>query len=170
MVGEEPEALISDILIKHLIQIFRFEIIIAENEASIIALSNRLAQSNTDVEKLQDELKHSEDCICEYKDLLSVMRSNNQLVEEQIQTYMKGLDTQRELVDKYETNNLSQFKSIKSIFETKIETLKQEAAKEITRLQNDCEQKSLLNDEVIVYLLLQLILRLVHSLCGINKT
>lgn len=133
---------------------FRFEVIMAENEASVIALTNRLAQSNAEVEKLQGELKHNEDSLREYRDLLSAMRSSSQLADEQIHTVMEELDTHRELVDKHQINNLAQFESIKSIFETQIENLKLKATKEVSRLQNDLEQKSLQNDEVIVYLLL----------------
>ncbi|XP_070153196.1 putative leucine-rich repeat-containing protein DDB_G0290503 isoform X1 [Polyergus mexicanus] len=126
----------------------KFELITADNKASLIALTNRLAQSNAEVEKLQDDLKHSEVCIRKHRDLLSAMRNSSQLVDEQIHIVMKELDTHRELVDQHQINNLSQFESIKSIFETQIEDLKQKAAKEIARLQNDFEQKSLQNDEL----------------------
>lgn len=125
-----------------------------------------MAQSNAEVEKLQDDLKHSEVCIRKHRDLLSAMRNSSQLVDEQIHVVMKELDTHRELVDQHQINNLSQFESIKSIFETQIEDLKQKAAKEISRLQNDFEQKSLQNDEVII---IAFILRL-YSLCTIYDT
>lgn len=110
-----------------------------------------MAQSNAEVEKLQDDLKHSEICIREHRDLLSAMRNSSQLVDEQIHIVMKELDTQRELVDQHKIDNVSQLESIKSIFETQIEDLKQKAAKEISKLQKDFEQKSLLNNEVITY-------------------
>lgn len=125
-----------------------------------------MAQSNAEVEKLQDDLKHSEVCIRKHRDLLSAMRNSSQLVDEQIHVVMKELDTHRELVDQHQINNLSQFESIKSIFETQIEDLKQKAAKEISRLQNDFEQKSLQNDEVII---IAFILRL-YSLYTIYDT
>ncbi|KAL6448407.1 hypothetical protein ACFW04_000378 [Cataglyphis niger] len=126
----------------------KFELITADNKASLIALTNRLAQSNAEVEKLQDDLKHSEICIREHRDLLSAMRNSSQLVDEQIHIVMKELDTQRELVDQHKIDNVSQLESIKSIFETQIEDLKQKAAKEISKLQKDFEQKSLLNNEL----------------------
>ncbi|KMQ91822.1 hyaluronan mediated motility receptor [Lasius niger] len=126
----------------------RIEVANTENTASVMALTTSLAQSNAEVEKLQNELKHSEDCIREHRDLLNVMRSNKQLMDEQIQAILEELDIHREMVDKHQTNNISQFELIKSIFETQIEGLKQDAAKEISRLQNDCEQKSLKNDEL----------------------
>lgn len=121
----------------------------AENQASVAALTNRLTQSNAEVERLQHELKRGEDCIHEHRDLLSTMRNNSQLVHEQVHALMEELDAQRELVNKLETDSLSEFESIKPVFEAKIENLKQMAAKEIAKLQNDCEMKSLQNDEVI---------------------
>ncbi|XP_011151920.1 hyaluronan mediated motility receptor isoform X2 [Harpegnathos saltator] len=126
----------------------RFEVIMAENQASVAALTNRLAQSNAEVERLQHELKRGEDCIHEHKDLLSAMRNNSQLVHEQVHALMEELDEQREKVDQLEINSLSEFEAIKPIFEAKIENLKQIAAKEMAKLQNDCEKKTLQNDEM----------------------
>lgn len=122
----------------------------AENQASVVALTDRLAQSNAEVERLQHELKRGEDCIHEHKDLLSAMRNNSQLVHEQVHALMEELDAQREMVNQLEASSLSEFEAIKPIFEAKIENLKQITTKEITRLQNDYENKSLQNDEVIL--------------------
>lgn len=126
----------------------------AENQASVVALTNRLAQSNAEVEKLQHELKRDENCIREHRDLLGVMRNNSQMVHEQVHVLMEELSAHRELVNQLETGNLSEFESIKSILETKIENLKQKTVKEIAGLQNDSEQKSLQNNKVILHLLL----------------
>ncbi|XP_012229058.1 putative leucine-rich repeat-containing protein DDB_G0290503 isoform X2 [Linepithema humile] len=126
----------------------RFEVIMAENQASVVALTNRLAQSNAEVERLQHELKRDEDCIREHRDLLSVMRNNSQMVHEQVHVLIEELNAHRELVEQLETGNLSEFESIKSILETKIENLKQKAAKEIAGLQNDSEEKSLQNNKL----------------------
>ncbi|XP_014470917.1 PREDICTED: hyaluronan mediated motility receptor-like isoform X2 [Dinoponera quadriceps] len=126
----------------------RFEVIMAENQASVVALTNRLAQSNAEVERLQHELERGEDCIREHKDLLSTMRNNSQLVNEQVHVFMEELDAQRGMVDQLEAGSLSEFEAIKPIFEVKIENLKRVAAEEIARLQNDCEKKSLQNDEM----------------------
>ncbi|XP_011698345.1 PREDICTED: hyaluronan mediated motility receptor-like isoform X2 [Wasmannia auropunctata] len=126
----------------------RFELIMAENQASVAALTNRLAQSSVEVERLQYEVKRGEDCIREHKDLLGAMRANSQLVHEQVQSFMKELDTHRDLVDQHQSGNLSQFDSIKSIFEAKIENLKQNAAKEIARLEDDAKLKTILNNEL----------------------
>lgn len=128
----------------------------AENQASVVALSNRLSQSNAEVERLQYEVKRGEDCIREHKELLSAMRTNSQLVHEQVHSFMRALDSHRNLVDQHQSGNLSQFDSIKSVFEEQIGNLKQKAAKEISRLQDDAKLKSILNSEVILCLLLQL--------------
>jgi len=122
----------------------------AENQASVAALTNRLAQSNAEVERLQYEVKRSEDCIREHKELLSAMRANSQLVHEQVHSFMRELDAHRDLVDQHQSGNLSQFDSIKSIFEAKIENLKQNAAKEIARLEDDAKLKTILNNEVML--------------------
>jgi len=121
----------------------------AENQASVAALTNRLAQSNAEVERLQYEVKRGEDCIREHKELLTAMRSNSQLVHEQVNSFMKDLDAHRDLVDQHQSGNISQFDSLKSIFETKIQNLKQNAANEITRLEDDSKLKTILNNEVI---------------------
>lgn len=135
-------------------KICRFELIMAENQASVAALTNRLAQSNAEVERLQYEVQRGEDCIREHKELLSAMRANSQLVHDQVHSFMKDLDAHRDLVDQHQSDHLSQFDSIKSIFEAKIENLKRDAAKEITRLEDDVKLKTVLNNEVILCLLL----------------
>ncbi|KYM91177.1 Laminin subunit alpha-2 [Atta colombica] len=129
-----------------------FELIMAENQASVAALTNRLAQSNAEVERLQYEIKRGEDCIREHKELLTAMRSNSQLVHEQVNSFMKDLDAHRDLVDQHQSGNISQFDSLKSIFETKIQNLKQNAAKEITRLEDDSKLKTILNNELRIQL------------------
>lgn len=121
----------------------------AENQASVVALTNRLAQSNAEVERLQHELERGEDYIDEHKDLLSAMRNNSQLVHKQVNALMKELDAQREMVDQLEAGSLSEFEAIKPIFEMKIEDLKRIAAEEIAKLGKNCEKKSLQNDEVM---------------------
>jgi len=130
----------------------------AENQASVAALTNRLAQSNAEVERLQYEVRRGEDCIREHKELLSAMRTNSQLVHEQVQCFMKELDAHRNLVDQHQSGNLSQLDKIKSIFEAKIDNLKQEAAMEISRLEDDAKLKSVLNNQVM--LVITIILRL----------
>lgn len=129
---------------------FRFEVIMTENQASVVALTNRLAQSNAEVERLQDELKRGEDCIDEHKNLLNMMRNNSQLVHEQVHAFMEELDVQREMIDRLEAGSLSEFETVKPVFEAKIENLKQIIAKEITKLKEDCKKKSRQNDEVIL--------------------
>lgn len=127
----------------------------AENQASVAALTNRLAQSSAEVERLQYEVKRGENCIREHKELLGAMRTNSQLVHEQVHSFMQALDSHRDLVDQHQSDNLSQFDSIKSLFAAKIENLKQNAAKEISRLEDDAKLKSILNNEVILGLLSQ---------------
>ncbi|KAG7204959.1 hypothetical protein KM043_005345 [Ampulex compressa] len=126
----------------------RFEVIMAENQASVAALTKRLAQSNAEVERLQHELKRGEDCIYEHRDLLSIMRNNSQMVHEQVHALMEQLDAKKGLVDQLEADSLTEFESIKSVFEAKIDHLRQIAAEEITRLQEDCDKKTVQNTEM----------------------
>ncbi|XP_046838595.1 hyaluronan mediated motility receptor-like isoform X2 [Vespa crabro] len=120
----------------------RFEIVMAENQASVAALSKRLAQSHAEVERLQDELKRGEDCIHEHRDLLASMRNNSQMVHDQVHNIMKQLDAERQLVSQIEAGSLSEFESIKTVFEMKIDELQRVAAKEITRLREEINKKS----------------------------
>ncbi|XP_020278208.1 myosin-2 heavy chain-like isoform X2 [Pseudomyrmex gracilis] len=126
----------------------RFDMIMADNQASIMALSNRLMQSNAEVERLQYELKRDDERIDEYQDLFNIMRKNSQEVHDQVQTIMEELDVYKELGNQLMTGNLPEMESLKSIFEKKIESLKQNAAKEIARLQNEIEQKCLQDEEL----------------------
>lgn len=122
----------------------------AENQASIIALSTRLVQSNAEVERLQYELKRDDERIDEYQDLFNIMRKNSQEVHDQVQTIMGELDIYKDLGNQLMTGNLPELESLKCIFEKKIESLKQNAAKEVSRLQKEIEQKSLQDEEVIL--------------------
>lgn len=130
---------------------YRFEIVMAENQASVAALSKRLAQSHAEVERLQDELRRGEDCIHEHRDLLASMRNNSQMVHDQVHNIMKQLDAERQLVSQIEAGSLSEFESIKTIFEVKIDELQRVAAKEITRLREEIKKKSNENAEVLFY-------------------
>lgn len=121
----------------------------AENQASVIALTDRLAQSNAEVERLQFEVKRSEDCIQKHRDLLNVMRNNSQIVHKEVETCLEELTTYRDMIDELEVSNMSNYDTIRNLCETKIGTIKNEATKEFTRLKNDIKQKSLQNDEVI---------------------
>ncbi|XP_076750292.1 uncharacterized protein LOC143423101 [Xylocopa sonorina] len=126
----------------------RFEVVMAENQASVAALSKRLAQSNAEVERLQHELKRGESCISEHRDLLSIMRNNSQLVHEQVHSLMEQLDAKKGLVDQLEAESLNEVESLKSIFEAKIDDLKQITTREIAKLKTDCELKSAQNIEM----------------------
>lgn len=130
----------------------RFEIVMAENQASVAALTKRLAQSNAEVERLQHELKRGEDCINEHHDLLTIMRNNSQMVHEQMHTLMEQLDVRKGLVDQIEAESISEIESVKSLFEAKIEDLKQIATKEVAKLKAECAAKTTENTEVSLLL------------------
>ncbi|KAH0956184.1 hypothetical protein HN011_002950 [Eciton burchellii] len=126
----------------------RFEVIMADNQASVIALTDRLAQSNAEVERLQCEIKRGEDCIQEHRDLLNVMRNNSQIVHEEVGACLEELTSYRNMIDELEASNMSNYETIRNLCETKIGTIKNEATKEFTKLKNDINQKSLQNDEL----------------------
>lgn len=129
----------------------RFEVIMAENQASVAALTKRLAQSNAEVERLHRELKRGEDCINEHRDLLNIMRNNSQIVHAQVHTLMEQLDVKKGLVNQLEIESLSEVESVRSIFEAKIENLSEIVTKQMTKLIGDCEAKEVQNIEVCVY-------------------
>lgn len=120
----------------------------AENQASVAALTKRLTQSNAEVERLQHELKRGEDCINEHRDLLNIMRNNSEMVYVQVHTLMEQLDAKKGLVNQLEAESLNEVESIKSMFEAKIEDLKQIATQRVTQLQADCNAKDAQNVEV----------------------
>ncbi|XP_076301100.1 uncharacterized protein LOC143219137 isoform X2 [Lasioglossum baleicum] len=126
----------------------RFEVVMAENQASVAALTKRLAQSNTEVERLQRELKRGEDCINEHRDLLNVMRNNSQIVQTQVHALMEQLDARKGLVDQLEVKSLNEVESVRATFESTIEDLKQIVAKEVTKLKSDCDAKDAQNAEM----------------------
>lgn len=120
----------------------------AENQASVAALTKRLAQSNAEVERLQHELKRGEDCINEHRDLLSIMRDNSQMVHEQVHVLMEQLDAKKGLVDQFEAETLNEVESLKVIFEAKIDDLRNIASREVAKLQAECDTKAAKNVEV----------------------
>ncbi|XP_060821534.1 hyaluronan mediated motility receptor-like isoform X6 [Bombus pascuorum] len=126
----------------------RFEVIMAENQASVAALTKRLAQSNAEVERLQHELKRGEDCINEHRDLLSIMRNNSQIVHEQVHVLMDQLDAKKGLVDQLEAESLSELESLKSVFEAKIDDLKKIATRQVAKLQAENDAKTAQNIEM----------------------
>ncbi|XP_068972661.1 putative leucine-rich repeat-containing protein DDB_G0290503 isoform X3 [Bombus flavifrons] len=126
----------------------RFEVIMAENQASVAALTKRLAQSNAEVERLQHELKRGEDCINEHRDLLSIMRNNSQIAHEQVHVLMDQLDAKKGLVDQLETESLSELESLKSVFEAKIDDLKKIATRQVAKLQAENDVKNAQNIEM----------------------
>ncbi|XP_043527976.1 hyaluronan mediated motility receptor-like isoform X1 [Frieseomelitta varia] len=126
----------------------RFEVVMAENQASVAALTKRLAQSNAEVERLQHELKRGEDCIGEHRDLLSIMRNNSKIVHEQVRVLMEQLDIKKGLVDQLEAESVSEMESLKSVFEAKIDDFKNIAAKKVAKLQAENDVKTAENVEM----------------------
>ncbi|XP_012282310.1 hyaluronan mediated motility receptor [Orussus abietinus] len=122
----------------------RFEIVMAENQASVAALTDRLAQSDAEVERLQREVQCGEVCIKEHRELLSALRDSSKMTYDQIRSLMDQLDVKRELMDQVDAS-IADFESIKSIFEAKIEGLKDIAAKELTLVREECDRKTKLN-------------------------
>ena len=127
---------------------FRFEVVMAENQASVAALTKRLAQSNAEVERLQHELKRGEDRIDEHRDLLSIMRNNSKIVHEQVRVLMEELDIKKGLVDQLEAESITEMESLKSVFEAKIGDFKNIATKKVAKLQAENDAKTAQNVEV----------------------
>ncbi|PBC30764.1 hypothetical protein APICC_04551 [Apis cerana cerana] len=123
-------------------------VIMAENQASVAALTTRLAQSTAEVERLQHELKLDKDCINEHRDLLSIMRNNSQMVHEQVHVLMEQLDAKKGLVDQLEAESLSEVESLRSILEAKIDDLRKIATREVAALQAENNEITVQNVEM----------------------
>ncbi|KAI4504568.1 hypothetical protein M0802_000118 [Mischocyttarus mexicanus] len=116
----------------------RFEIVMTENQAAFAAVSEHLAQSNAEVERLQHELKRAEDSLQEHRDVLTSICNNSQM----IQNIMKQLDARRQIVNKIEADSISECESIKKIYELKIDEYQRKATKEINRLREQVKKKN----------------------------
>ena len=125
----------------------RFAVIMAENQSSVAALTNRLTQNNAEGERLQYELKRGEDCINEHRDLLNIMRNNSEIVHGQVRALMEELDAKEGLVNQLKADSSSEVQSMKSVFEAKIEDLEEIATEKVTKLQADCDAKDARNVE-----------------------
>ncbi|XP_011877413.1 PREDICTED: hyaluronan mediated motility receptor-like isoform X4 [Vollenhovia emeryi] len=119
-----------------------------DNEITKLSITLEELRSSVETQasfsqSLQLELDKAESDLAEKKEELRALK-------DQIRTEAAGMVARkkRELVDQHQSGNMSQFDKIKSLFETKIENLKQKAAKEISRLEDDAKLKSILNDEL----------------------
>ncbi|XP_043467014.1 putative leucine-rich repeat-containing protein DDB_G0290503 isoform X2 [Leptopilina heterotoma] len=126
----------------------RFEVVMSENQASLAALSNRLAQSDNEVKRLQRELEISDTSISDYRDLLSTMQNNVKHHQEQMQLISEQLKTKENLIDEIEENCRVEIQTIKLSLEKKIDTVMETTANEVSRLQEECTNKTKLNIEL----------------------
>lgn len=126
----------------------RFEIIMTENKAAFTAVSERLAQSNAEVERLQYELRRSENSLQEHREALFAMYNSSQI----LQNYTKQLDANREIVNQIEADSISECESMKKHYELKIDEFKQIATKEINLLRETVKKKSSENEEMKIQL------------------
>lgn len=120
----------------------------SENQASLAALSNRLAQSDNEVKRLQRELEISDASISDYRDLLSTMQNNVKHHQEQMQLISEQLKTKENLIDEIEENCRVEIQTIKVSLDKKIDTVMETTANEVSRLQEECTNKTKLNIEV----------------------
>lgn len=124
-----------------------------ENQATINALVQRLAQSDAEVERLHRELKSTEMCMHEHRDLLNAMHNNSKLTNDQVFSLIDQLESKRTHIDQIEINNLADIESMRATFEKKIDNLKQVIGKEVQKLEEECRQKSSQNKEVWTFLI-----------------
>ncbi|XP_015114262.1 restin homolog [Diachasma alloeum] len=117
----------------------RFEVVMAENQATVAALSQRLAESTEELERVQQELKSSEELIMEQRELLNNMRNSSKLVNDQLLSLIEKVDMKR--LDELEETNLVEIENLKSLFESKIDELKNVYQSELRILQEECRKK-----------------------------
>ena len=126
----------------------RFEVVMAENQLSVAALTRRLEQSEAEVERLQRELLSKEGSLMGYRDLFETITHNSKLVQEQLDSITDKLDEKVELINQIEEKNMSEINEAKATFNAKIEHLKISAIDELAKAQKECKLKLERNAEV----------------------
>uniref|UniRef100_A0A0C9Q0V6 DDB_G0290503_1 protein n=1 Tax=Fopius arisanus TaxID=64838 RepID=A0A0C9Q0V6_9HYME len=124
----------------------RFDVVMAENQATVAALSQRLAESTDELERVQEQLKSSEELITEQRDLLNNMRNSSKSVNEQLLSLIEKVNIKR--LDELEESNLLEIETLKNLFESKIEELKNVSQSELMILQDECKKKESKNAEL----------------------
>ncbi|XP_046624528.1 hyaluronan mediated motility receptor-like [Neodiprion virginianus] len=126
----------------------RLDLVMAENQLTVSAISERLAKSDTEVERLQSELEWERIRLREHKDLLNTMRTNSTHAYDQLLNLLQQLDGKKEDIDQLVVNNVIKFDTMKSLFDAKIKELNDVAAAEITRLEAECDKANGYNREL----------------------
>lgn len=124
------------------------EVVMAENQASIAALTRRLAQSEAEVERLQGELQAKEGSLISYRDLFETMTENSKVLQEQLDGITDKLEEKSEQIDRMESSSVTEINSAKSAFTDEIDSLKNYTMEEIAKAQQECKEKSEQNAEL----------------------
>ncbi|XP_043266915.1 hyaluronan mediated motility receptor-like [Venturia canescens] len=119
----------------------KMEVVMAENQASVAALSQQLSESNAEVERLQTIIKSGEESINEHRGLLSAMRNTSKILTKEVFTLMEQLDANKSIVDQLEAVNLAEIESVRSRIYAEIDSFKSTTVNEITRLQEENKKK-----------------------------
>ena len=128
----------------------RFEVVMAENQASVGALTRRLAQSEAEVERMQRELQLKESSLLGYRDVFESFTLNSQMVQEQLDSITDRIDEKVEYISQIEAKSANEINAAKSVLNAKIENLKSLTIDELTKAQMECKVKSERNAEVIL--------------------
>ncbi|XP_063993307.1 hyaluronan mediated motility receptor-like [Diachasmimorpha longicaudata] len=124
----------------------RFEVVMAENQATVAALSQRLAESTQELERVQQELKSSEELIMEQNELLRNMRNSSKTVNDQLMSLIEKNDLKK--LDELEEANLLEIENLKSLFECRVDELKNVYQGEVRILQEELRKKGDQNVEL----------------------
>lgn len=128
----------------------RMEVVMAENQATVAALSQQLSESNAEVERLQTVIKSTEESINEHRTLLSAMRNTSKILTKEVFTLMEQLDANKTIVDQLEAVNLAEIESVRSRVYAEIDSFKATTLDEITRLREESDKKNEQITEVII--------------------
>ncbi|XP_016839902.1 myosin-15-like isoform X1 [Nasonia vitripennis] len=126
----------------------RFEVVMAENQASVAALTRRLAQSEAEVERLQRELQTKEGSLVGYRELLDNITSNSKMAQEQLDTITDKIDEKVEHISQMEVQSVNEINAAKTMFNAKIESLRTVTIEELAKVQKECQEKSERNAEL----------------------
>jgi uncharacterized small protein (DUF1192 family) len=120
----------------------RFEVVMSENQASVAALTHRLAQSEAEVERLQKELQTNEGSLTGYCDLFETIVHDSKIVQDQLDSITDKVEEKVELINQLEVKSVTEINTAKTAFNAKIENLKSVTIDELTKAQKQCKIKS----------------------------
>ncbi|XP_011502136.1 PREDICTED: centromere-associated protein E-like [Ceratosolen solmsi marchali] len=119
----------------------RFDVVMSENQASVAALTHRLAQSEAEVERLQKELQTNEGSLTGYCDLFESIVQDSKMVQEELHSITNKVEEKVDIINQLEVQSVTEINTAKTAFNAKIENLKSVTIHELSKAQKECKSK-----------------------------